>query len=397
MAKNVTKLTVFVSSPGGIDEDRSVVEFAVDEANKILSQDNVMLSTYAWERDAVPGKAKSYSQQIINEAIDSETDLMIVLMHNRVGSSTPNAASGTIEEFDRFHAIIGRNEKVGDICIYFSIAPVSPLTDAEQLGLVQEFRKRVQGLGYLTRDYDSTVELRASMIAHLVAKARMIASTENAGESKASAVASYAAISTLKEADHDLEGGEADEYGPLDYEEIATELVQQAAEAITKVGSIVQRYAVTMQKDAQEMEKIGEAVTRGIQVSRVAAIDKFCMHLNDHLDEIEPVIADLDEKFADGISATLGLVQEWIVSSQEGKKAIWEFTVVVNQTAEAIAELRDETVRVPLFFEQWPGLTKNLKISKRRGVRVYKKLHESLQRSGQMLDAIVQIGRARAA
>src|ERR1051325_5651239 len=99
----VEKLLIFLASPGDVRNERRYVQEVVDELNRtIASQKNIVLEVVSWENNAVPGYGMD-AQALINAQIATmaKYSLFVGIMWNRLGTPTPRAASGTVEEFDR--------------------------------------------------------------------------------------------------------------------------------------------------------------------------------------------------------------------------------------------------------------------------------------------------------
>lgn len=90
---------VFVASPGDVREERGVVPAVVDRVNKTIGKElGLHLESWAWDLDATP--AAGEPQEVINPELD-QAHIVIVILWNRLGTPTPRAASGTVEEFTR--------------------------------------------------------------------------------------------------------------------------------------------------------------------------------------------------------------------------------------------------------------------------------------------------------
>ena len=101
-----------------------------------------------WEKDIYPGIGE-YGQDVINNQIDGNYDLFIGIMKTRFGTPTPNAGSGTEEEFDIAYTKYQDGE-INHIFFYFGNPTVSfDSIDYLQLSKVKEFRKKVEDCGVL--------------------------------------------------------------------------------------------------------------------------------------------------------------------------------------------------------------------------------------------------------
>lgn len=79
-------------------------------------------------------------------------DILIALFGSRLGSPTPSAVSGTVEEIER--AV----EAAKPVHLYFSTAPLPHDVDTRQLDGLREFRQAIQARG-LYGEYHNVTEL----------------------------------------------------------------------------------------------------------------------------------------------------------------------------------------------------------------------------------------------
>jgi hypothetical protein len=100
VAEIVTKLKVFVASPGDVAPERQVIGDVAAELNRGIAADRgIVLEVVKWETHAWPGFGQG-PQDVINQQI-GVYDIFIGIMWNRLGTPTLESASGTVEEFER--------------------------------------------------------------------------------------------------------------------------------------------------------------------------------------------------------------------------------------------------------------------------------------------------------
>lgn len=164
----VEKLKIFLASPGDVNTERQHVEKVVEEINRTVATAlGVMLQVIS-SKNAFPGYGKD-GQAILNEQIGKMQDyeLFIGIMWNRIGTPTPRAKSGTVEEFARAVKALMRKHKP-KVWFYFRQSPTH-LTTKEQLKQREEvldFRAKFQSNGYF-RDYKAPAEFRDQLREHL--------------------------------------------------------------------------------------------------------------------------------------------------------------------------------------------------------------------------------------
>lgn len=141
MAYTAHVLRVMIASPGDIIEGRDAVEAAIHGWNSSNAQGKqIILQPWRWETAAVPVFG-GHPQELINSQGVDESDIVFVLFGSRLGSPTPDAVSGTVEEIER--AV----EQGKPVHLYFSTAPLPNDVDTTQLEGLREFKREVQHRG----------------------------------------------------------------------------------------------------------------------------------------------------------------------------------------------------------------------------------------------------------
>ena len=97
---NILDIKCFIASPGDTAEERDACEKVFEDINNGLGRiSGFRLSSLRWEKD-IYSRVGEYGQQVINEQVDGNYDLFIGIMKTRFGTPTPQAGSGTEEEFN---------------------------------------------------------------------------------------------------------------------------------------------------------------------------------------------------------------------------------------------------------------------------------------------------------
>lgn len=150
MATLVTKVRIFVASPGDVAPERSQLDKVVAELNRMLPalapDKGLTLDLVKWETSVAPGLGRD-AQDVVNQQI-GDYDIFVGILWKRMGTPTAVASSGTQEEFQRAYASWQRDKKL-PILFYFSREPYSIKTpeDAEQLQRVLAFREELSKQG----------------------------------------------------------------------------------------------------------------------------------------------------------------------------------------------------------------------------------------------------------
>lgn len=143
MSFTATVLRVLIASPSDTTEARDAVERALHSWNRRHSSaKQVVLLPWRWETSSVP-LLGAHPQQLINsQGIDS-ADIVIALFGSRIGSPTPDAVSGTVEEIQR------SVDSGKPVHLYFSEAPLPNDVDTAQLHALRQFKKEIGERGLL--------------------------------------------------------------------------------------------------------------------------------------------------------------------------------------------------------------------------------------------------------
>ncbi len=152
---------IFLASPSDVARERNYVEQVVDEINSTVVLNQDLRLEVVSSKNTYPGYG-SDGQAILNQQIGNmeEYDLVVFIMFNRIGTKTPRAESGTVEEFDRA-VKAQKNKSQLKIWLYFRDAAANLNTeeDLEQKKEVLAFKKEVQRKA-LTHDYKQPANFR---------------------------------------------------------------------------------------------------------------------------------------------------------------------------------------------------------------------------------------------
>ena len=137
MERNI--LTVFLASPGDLQEERNIARSSVERFNKILPRKiGWQIELLGWE-ETPPGYSRP--QNLINRDVDS-CDLFVGILWRRWGQNTGKYSSGFEEEFIR---ACDRRRKTGkpEIWLYFKTIDEENVKDpGDQLKKVLKFKKK---------------------------------------------------------------------------------------------------------------------------------------------------------------------------------------------------------------------------------------------------------------
>src|SRR6185436_17075253 len=126
MPRSEEVLSIFLASPGDVEDERSRFADVIVEWNRAWSRNlGLRLELIRWEDDAYPSIGDD-AQDVINGQLPQDYDLFVGIMWSRFGTPTGRAGSGTQEEFDRALERLRLAPKSLSILFYFKDAPVAP-------------------------------------------------------------------------------------------------------------------------------------------------------------------------------------------------------------------------------------------------------------------------------
>lgn len=167
MARQETILSVFISSPSDLGEDRDLIDEIVEEVNHSLSANvGVRFVTLRWETSVTPGIGAD-PQTVINSGIGENYDVFVGVMGSRFGQPTPRYGSGTQEEFENAYKRHLNAPGSLQVLFYFKDVPLHPSKiDPKQLAEVNEFKCTLSSKGVLYSSYTSRDEFRKLLRIH---------------------------------------------------------------------------------------------------------------------------------------------------------------------------------------------------------------------------------------
>src|SRR5205814_1200502 len=111
---------VLIASPSDMSEERKTVMNTIHDWNvQHAAAELITLLPVMWETHAMPQSGIS-PQEAINKQLVSECDILVGMFWTRIGTRTGAAASGTVEEVERF---VAANKPA---LLYFSNRPIHP-------------------------------------------------------------------------------------------------------------------------------------------------------------------------------------------------------------------------------------------------------------------------------
>lgn len=354
MSRNTVVIQVFVASPSDVSEERVLLESVIATLNQIWSTSlGVTFELVKWETNVHP-TFSSDPQAAINEQIGLEYDVFIGILWGRIGTATPRATSGTLEEFDRAYSRFLASKTSPEIMIYFKDAAIQPSKiDTKQMQGVQDFRESLAEKGGLYSIFEDQGGFESSLRAHLSALAQKFsAQHRNLISERIPASAPPIQATTVLEED--------DDYGYIDYVEIYTSRQGEVVLAMTAISDAALRLGDHLTQRTAEMQTVDKSSTKAVRHNAKRAADDMNNFANVVTNQIG-VMSGAREVAFDALSKALALQADFD-TNQTDLKSLKESLLSFIESANG-AKISTSGMRASA--QSLPRLTKELNAAKR--------------------------------
>lgn len=374
-------LQVFVAAPSDVDDARERLEALVDEQNRIWSSDHKPeLKLILWDLDVIPGVG-SDAQDHVNRQV-GDYDILLGLMWNRIGTATPRAASGTVEEFER--AIARFRDAPGSlrILMYFCNADIPrDALDLEQYTQLEDFKARLRDEeGVLYGSYGDLDELEQLLRLHL----NKLVSTW--GTEWGTDARSVERLEQHEDGKATVEEQEADEVGLLDVVDEGYAQFASMNEGLELMKQAVEDLGSNLQKRTAEMGRLPDrSAGRPYLAAAKMVTQRASMNLQSFCSRIQGELPRFREALANGIdsmSKAHVLAAEFGAADGTSEKALQPSKVLREAMADAIVPIRE----FRKIVEGWPPVSTALNRAKRRTLAAMDQLMSELERGIGLLE-----------
>ena len=354
MPRNTAVFQVFVASPSDVSDERRLLEGIIRQLNKIWSRSlDITFELLKWETDVRPSFSTD-PQTAINEQIGLEYDVFIGIFWGRIGTPTPRAASGTIEEFELAYSRFMSSKTSPEIMIYFKDAGIAPSKiDTDQLQKVNEFRESLTMKGGLYSMFEDHAGFESSLRSHLSALAQKFSSQQrNIVAELASGHEQPTQVIELLT--------EEDDYGLLDYTEIYTSRLDEMNSAMTSIGDATLRLGEQLSQRTAEMQIVDKSSVKDVRRNAKRAADD----MNSFADVVKTqvsVMTSSREVAFDALSNALSLQTDF-TSDKSDFQSLKENLISVIDIAE---DASHSTSGLKLSIGSLPRISKELNVAKR--------------------------------
>jgi len=243
MPRQTVAIQIFVASPGDVASERAILEVVITQLNQVWSRNlGITFELAKWETDVHPSFS-SDPQAAINEQIGTTYDVFIGIFWGRLGTPTPRADSGTVEEFEQAYTR-WKSTGLPEIMLYFKDAPIAPSKiDPQQLLQVQQFKKSLASKGGLYFDFEDEAGFESSLRAHLSVLAQKFAVQTSSNPPLISPPVETA-LMLISE----------DDFGYIDYLEIYESKLSEMSQAINAINEATARVGEHLSQRTEDLK-----------------------------------------------------------------------------------------------------------------------------------------------
>jgi hypothetical protein len=165
---------ILIASPGDLEAERDAIPAIFMKWNAAHSvQFGVVLQPKMWESASVP-EMGDHPQHILNGQLLQNCDLLVAMFWSKLGTPTPTAKSGTIEEIREFVKANGPKRAM----VYFCDRPLphgpSRINTAEIAGL-NSFKEEMKSQGLFSQ-FVTLQDFENELYRHLSMKVQQLSS-----------------------------------------------------------------------------------------------------------------------------------------------------------------------------------------------------------------------------
>lgn len=357
MPRQTIVLRVFVASPSDVEPERGLLESVLAELNRAWSATlGVMFELVKWETSVRPAFS-SDPQAAINEQIGEDYDVFIGIFWGRLGTPTPRASSGSIEEFERAHKRFVATGGAPEILLYFKDAPIAPSKiDVKQLENVQIFKGALGAKGGLYFPFDDLSSFESSLRSHLAAIAQKFSANRRDGVIRPIGAAAPAMEAALV--------SDEDDFGYMDYMEIYASRQAEMTAAMSVVNEAMMRVGEQVSLRGKEMAQTSTTDAKNARrmIKRTADdLNSFSETVSKEL----PGMSQAREKAFGALSKALVLRGDFPSHNHE----LLELRTTLATLLDSAAEAKDSVSGMRGSAESLPRVSKEINQAKREMVR----------------------------
>lgn len=377
MPRQEQVFSVFVASPGDVQEERERLEEIVRELNLAWGRElGIRLDLVRWETHAYPGIAED-PQAVINEQIPQDYDLFIGIMWSRYGTPTGRVGSGTVEEFQKAKQRFDEDPASVKIMFYFKDAPLAPSEiDTEQLARVKAFQRSLGQEGALHWKFKDIKEFEKILGLHITRQVQAFKHAE--------ALKTPTPLKEELPAENQVDSDqlESEDLGLIDFVEIYEERFKELGEIGERLGKSTVELGERFTARTKEMQ---EATERGELDRKLVKrlMERAAADMDQYVERVEAEIPLFSLNLDEGMNALIDstkLMVEFGVSESDRTQAIGALEAMVT-LRETLTSTENSITQFRMSVSSMPRMTSVLNKSKRRVIAVLDRLIEQWRTS----------------
>ncbi len=360
MPRNVTKIKIFIASPGDTQDERRSASEIVEELNKINQFDNIEYELVKWETHTYSGIGED-AQDVINKQIDDDYDIFIGLMWKRFGSPTKRASSGTEEEFLRAVDIHKNKLRPIKILFYFSQTPIPPKDiNPEQLQKINQFKEQLRDAGVYYWDYSSIKEFEGLLRVQISKSARELINDLNITRSEV--------VKPLA----DNEAVNDDEPGLFELIERFTEEFAEIESVLGRMTDLMTDLGEKMNKRADEINSTDMRTLKPQEIKRL--IDKASSDMQIYVRRMETEMPIFKEAMGNGFDYLTRAYSLYYTDWKDRAKEEIDTFQKIEELFDSMTTFQSEMHSLKNKISMLPRATTNFNKAKRDTEKIIKGL-----------------------
>jgi len=261
MPRTESVVTVFISSPSDVSAEREILDSVVNELNRTWSRTlGIRLEPIMWETHSWPAFGND-PQDVLNDQLPDDYDVFLGILWGRIGTPTPRAESGTLEEFERAFERYKNDKDSIELMIYFKDEGIPPSkTDPAQLAQVRKFKESLGEKGGLYSTFEDASSFESSLRSHLSSLAQKFSVISQSTQNKTKEISKPDSKET--EGVDTYESGEV-ELGFFDYLEIYESQMSDMNSTLNVISEATVKIGNLMNKRVEEVNALEESERGG--------------------------------------------------------------------------------------------------------------------------------------
>ncbi len=364
MPRNTLEFRVVIASPSDVFEARKSAFEGIHELNRIFEAQSISIRALGWEEYASPGIGPS-AQEVISEQILREYDILIAILGTKLGTPTPNARSGTVEEIEN---AIARESPLGKfrVQVYFldKIESASAIS-LDDLKSVADFRNQLADRGILYKLYKDQNELQKEV--RINVQRSIIEYLNAAVDQKVTEPPSINSQNNVKGTDETsltTQPAEND-FGLLDLQERGEEAMESAAAAINRMNALILEINAATEVQTSEMERLNLSgpTVKGMKKS----VDEFASFLDSKAANLKQEAYNARENFSVYAQTVVAIaaLQRQTLDEDQYQKDVTSLLANVEPILESLPTNRQALMNFRSTIQNVPRITAHFNRAKR--------------------------------